>query len=340
MPNINYDRPEDDVELIKLGEQLRDLREAQGLTYEDVAETTHVRPHILKAIEEGRIGDFAAPVYVRGFAKSYCEYLMAEDLWKKYIQHLPSNDAPKVKKGTLHASASINHPTPIFRRSSIIWVYLVLIFAVMAAAYLLWNQHSRPGQSDDGFFLRNSQEGGSGGTPAAISPDLSPESQGGGAIVLSGDAPPTHLSHTPLGATSPDGQALAPPISGDNGRVDLSWLDGAQSESPLSAEIPVLQSQIPNQRLLIEMRQPARLIVQQNGSVVTRRSMPADGVRTYDVTGETPVNLSIGNAADITWYGKKYSPAGSDGNALSLVFYPDGRVRVTEGRSSHFGNNR
>lgn len=334
MPNINYDKPDDDVELIKLGEQLRDLREAQGLTYEDVATETHVRPHILKAIEEGRIGDFAAPVYVRGFTKTYCEHLMADDLWKKYIQHLPTSDAPKVKKGTLHASTAINHPTPIFRRSSIIWVYLVLTFAVMAAAFLLWNQHSNPDQLGNGFFLKNTQEGGNGGATAIVSQDEADGREEALTPIVDGGALPAE--------TTGSADLTAAAQSGDGGSVDLSWLDGAQTAQP-SADEQALQAQIPDGTLLIEMRRPARLTVQQGGSVVTRRSMTAEGEhasRTYQVSSATSVNLSIGDAADISWYGRKYAPIGSDGGPLSLVFHPDGRVQVTEGHSSYFGNNR
>ena len=341
MPNINYDKPDDDVELIKLGEQLRDLREAQGLTYEDVATETHVRPHILKAIEEGRIGDFAAPVYVRGFTKAYCEYLMAGDLWKKYLQHLPTSDAPKVKKGTLHASASINHPTPIFRRSSIIWVYLVLTLAVMAAAFLLWNQHSNPNQLGNGFFLRNTQEGGGGSTPAIISPDETETREEIAATTPNNGAQPVEMTSSDA-TTSNTGQIAATIPSNDGGSVDLSWLDGVQNVQPsLDEQIP--QAQIPDGTLLIEMRRPARLTVQQGGNVITRRSMTAEGQhasRTYQISNATSVTLSSGDAADISWYGRKYAPVGGDGGQLSLVFHPDGRVQVTEGHSSYFGNNR
>lgn len=329
MPSSFYDKPDDDVELIKLGEQLRDLREAQGLSYEDVSNMTHVRPHILKAIEEGRVHDFAAPVYARGFTKTYCGCLMADDLWKKYIQHLPSKDAPKIKKGMLHATA-VNHPTPMFRRSSIIWVYIILIFAVFAAAFLLWNQHSRPGRPDNGFFLKNSGTD-NGGTLPVISRDETLFAEMENIRAVSEDL--SREIHSPA-ASSPD-----LPLPGAE-RVDLSWLDGEQPQRPPDTEISVVLPQIPMNRVLIEVQKPARLIVSQRGTVVTRRSMPAGGVRSYDVTGDTPVSLSVGNAADVTWYGKKYSPVGSSAGPLSLIFHPDGRVTVTEGSSAHFRNAR
>jgi Uncharacterized protein conserved in bacteria len=54
-------------ELQELGDSLRQLREAQGLSYEDIAEETHVRPFVLKAIEAGNIEELSGLVYARGF---------------------------------------------------------------------------------------------------------------------------------------------------------------------------------------------------------------------------------------------------------------------------------
>ena len=67
-----------------LGAHLKSLREAQGLSLDDVGKSTHVRPHILRAIEEGRVENEAPMEYARGFIKTYCEFLIAMDLWRKY----------------------------------------------------------------------------------------------------------------------------------------------------------------------------------------------------------------------------------------------------------------
>src|SRR5205814_4742135 len=58
-----------------VAEQLRTSREARGLTVYQVAEITKIRTDHVRALEEGNYGAFAAPVYVRGFVRTYATLL-------------------------------------------------------------------------------------------------------------------------------------------------------------------------------------------------------------------------------------------------------------------------
>lgn len=58
-----------------LGEEFRSAREARGLTLSDVAERLHIRSVYLAAIEEEDWAAIGAPVYVRGFLRTYARYL-------------------------------------------------------------------------------------------------------------------------------------------------------------------------------------------------------------------------------------------------------------------------
>src|SRR5438874_5470155 len=58
-----------------VAEQLRTSREAQGLTVYQVAEITKIRTDHVRALEVGRYEAFAAPVYVRGFVRTYATLL-------------------------------------------------------------------------------------------------------------------------------------------------------------------------------------------------------------------------------------------------------------------------
>jgi cytoskeleton protein RodZ len=59
----------------RVGEQLRAAREKQGLSISQVAERTKLRSDHVRALEEGNYDVFAAPVYVRGFVRSYATLL-------------------------------------------------------------------------------------------------------------------------------------------------------------------------------------------------------------------------------------------------------------------------
>lgn len=54
---------------------LRDTRVLAGLSLSDVERDTRINRVYLEAIEEGRFQDIPAPVYARGFVRSYARYL-------------------------------------------------------------------------------------------------------------------------------------------------------------------------------------------------------------------------------------------------------------------------
>jgi cytoskeletal protein RodZ len=58
-----------------LGEGFRSAREARGLTLSDVAEQIHIRSVYLNAIETEDWSAIGAPVYVRGFIRTYARFL-------------------------------------------------------------------------------------------------------------------------------------------------------------------------------------------------------------------------------------------------------------------------
>jgi cytoskeletal protein RodZ len=58
-----------------VSDQLREAREARGLNVYQVADITKIRTDHIRALEEGRYDVFAAPVYVRGFIRTYARLL-------------------------------------------------------------------------------------------------------------------------------------------------------------------------------------------------------------------------------------------------------------------------
>lgn len=60
---------------MSLGERFRAAREQRGLTLSDVAEHVRIRSVYLAAIEEGNWKAIGAPVYIRGFLRTYARFL-------------------------------------------------------------------------------------------------------------------------------------------------------------------------------------------------------------------------------------------------------------------------
>src|ERR1044071_4768738 len=58
-----------------VAEQLRQAREAQKMTVHQLAEITKIRTDHIQALEEGNFNVFSAPVYIRGFVRTYATLL-------------------------------------------------------------------------------------------------------------------------------------------------------------------------------------------------------------------------------------------------------------------------
>src|ERR1044071_5997129 len=58
-----------------VAEQLRQAREAKNLTIHQVADVTKIRTDHIRALEEGNFNVFSAPVYIRGFVRTYATLL-------------------------------------------------------------------------------------------------------------------------------------------------------------------------------------------------------------------------------------------------------------------------
>jgi cytoskeleton protein RodZ len=58
-----------------VGKRLRETREAQNLTLEQVADATHIRLHYLEAMESGNFNSLPSQLQIKGFLRAYGGYL-------------------------------------------------------------------------------------------------------------------------------------------------------------------------------------------------------------------------------------------------------------------------
>src|SRR2546423_1885615 len=62
-----------------VAEQLRCAREAQKLDIYQVAEITKIKTDHIRALESGHYDTFSAPVYIRGFVRTYARVLKLDE---------------------------------------------------------------------------------------------------------------------------------------------------------------------------------------------------------------------------------------------------------------------
>ena len=131
-----------------VAEQLHLAREAQSLTIHQIAEVTKIRTDHLRALEEGNFNVFSAPVYIRGFVRSYATLLKLD------VPHVMAT-----LDGELGKTEKFREPPPLthqkrgvldfltlqlsklnWRIASIILIAVVVI-GLIFSVILIWRHH-------------------------------------------------------------------------------------------------------------------------------------------------------------------------------------------------------
>jgi cytoskeletal protein RodZ len=121
-----------------LGERFRDAREARGLTLSDVAEQIRIRSVYLAAIEDENWSVIGAPVYVRGFLRSYARFLGLDP--EETVVAFNGAPAATVAPTPTIPGTSYRADTdpPARHLSPLIWV--ASIVAVALIAFIVYNE--------------------------------------------------------------------------------------------------------------------------------------------------------------------------------------------------------
>ncbi|HKV43410.1 MAG TPA: helix-turn-helix domain-containing protein, partial [bacterium] len=127
-----------------IGERLRSARQALGLSLEEIESATRIRRFFLDALEREAFGDLPGPTYVRGFLRSYADYLgiPAEELLEVYPRNVPLHGAPGVL-GRRDSSVEVRiTPATRFSRARGLFIGLGIVagVGVLLVGYVLLSQ--------------------------------------------------------------------------------------------------------------------------------------------------------------------------------------------------------
>jgi cytoskeletal protein RodZ len=118
----------------QLGERFRAAREARGASLSDVADQIRIRSVYLSAIEDEHWNAIGAPVYIRGFLRTYARYLRLdpEEAVAEFNATLPEPPAP----GTDEPPAR----SPRSGRSGLLLIWIAGTVAVLLVAFVVYNE--------------------------------------------------------------------------------------------------------------------------------------------------------------------------------------------------------
>ncbi len=144
-----------------VGAIVRQKRLLRGQSLETVHQHTRIPKRLLEALENNKPEAFSAPVYLRGFLKSYCEYLELdfEPLWRELSERGGREDPAQPRRERREAKKPSGSMMLPFTDSTLLPFLLVL--ALLLAGSALW-------------FLRGRGEPPARPQPAALSAAIAP----------------------------------------------------------------------------------------------------------------------------------------------------------------------
>jgi cytoskeleton protein RodZ len=286
-----------------LGLYLRGLREAKGMSLDDISRSTRVGRRHLEALEGDIPGELPAPVFVKGFIRAYCEFLEcppdhALDLYRE------STGEPAAAHGPIRPLSSTRS-----RRSGPLVISIVLFVALGLSllALRVGLQSSRKSSSPPPVAREEMQKV---TPPAAPSPAKTPA-----AAPVVPAAPPATAATSE--ATSPTTTTSAPQVATSTPPASTSVSTSAPSTSSAATE-----AKSGNHHLVVRAIEPTWLRVQVDDGQVAEELLQTGAVREWSATKR--FTLTVGNAGgvEIDLNGKRLPSLGAKGAVIQRLVLP------------------
>lgn len=287
--------------LEELGTEVITRRRRKSMSLSDVSGKTKIRVQFLEAIENGDIASLPGSLYARGFIKTYLELLESSDLWAEYESNLKNISPEKSKESVVHY-----FPTQKgFQKVSSLWIFAFLFLAIGISLYMIWQQKD----------ALTAQMG-------AV-PDLSqsPAAEGPREATVQEPVISPLQAAIPEKSAVEDGAQVAVTADNMTQQTDTSWIPGLEERA--TQEQPVQKAVV----ITIKTTEPCWISVSQNNGKTSQRTLVRG--ETFEASVEKRTSIRFGNAGAVTivWGGKEIRNIGRTGEAVTIVFLPDGTLK-------------
>lgn len=202
------------------GENLRREREMRGVTLDEIATSTKINPHLLRAIETDDFSKLPGGIFTRSFIRAYAGYLgLDEERVMAEFQLV----APRVDIDVRRIStANPLLPKPSGSRAGIVSAVVAVLLLAGGYALFRYSQHTLPDGSSVSI------------TPATSNAPSGPGGSSSVAPASEGSSPPAPVPSSP--ANAPGGEAspgtASPPASSSNNPASAGAVSGAAASAP------------------------------------------------------------------------------------------------------------
>jgi len=282
------------------GAQLKQEREKQGLTLEQISLSTKIGTRMLRALEEEHFDQLPGGIFNKGFIRAYarCLHMDEEQAIAEYMA--ATGTSPLANNSEDHNQPPLLEiPREDDRETSDLpWGIFAVVLLLAAVGFAAWGFYSRESQKSAAVSAISAPST----SAAAIGETLPAEQKPSEPIDSS--AKPADASPSPLAATSTQSQAVVTPAS--------------------PAAQPALPAPVGNLLVLIKAREDSWLSISVDGEIVTRALLAASAQKS--VRAEKEIVIKAGNigALDFEFNGEKLPTQGDYGEVKTLTFNAHG----------------
>jgi cytoskeleton protein RodZ len=282
------------------GALLREAREATGMSIDAVAQQLKLAPRQVLALEDGDFAHLPGRTFVRGFMRNYARLVHIDP--DAVLGAVPASAAPLLDAPALHETGHTMGELPTTEAPRHGWtrwaIPLTLVAIIGATAAWEWMHPS-------GETLRS----------AVKPPPSSERTAAPRAPEVIGTPLPNPVATTSTAAEAPAAAqpssaapvAPTPPPAATANEAASSAALAAPPAEPVAIPVPVAATPATNELpLTLSFRDYSwTLIKDRSGRVLLSRMNP--GRTTQSISGTPPLDVVIGNAADvtITWRGAR-----------------------------------
>jgi cytoskeleton protein RodZ len=301
------------------GAQLRQERERQGISLEDISLTTKIGTRMLRALEDEHFDQLPGGIFNKGFIRAYARCLhMDED--QAVADYLVATGAgPLARRSENDDQAPILDPPSREENptaAGVPWGTFAIVLLVAALSFAAW-----------GFYSRESENPAHDSAPAANSTPANPPTASPSVATEqpSAEQKPVESADSSSANSEPAEKPAEQPAA-KKVESESTPSQAATTPPPTSA---TTQPETPTPAsgtflVVVKAREDSWLSISVDGEIVTRALLTAPAQRSVRAQHEIVIRAGNAGALDFEFNGQKLPTQGDFGEAKTLIFNSHG----------------
>lgn len=309
-----------------LGKQVRQKREELGLSLKDVYEGTKIRIQFLEGIERGDFSEFPGTVYVRGFIRTYLQFIEMDQLWQEYLPVLSEGMVEAIREQQEEEEPAIvgkcAPPTRGFKSASPFWIFVFLLLIAAGSSWYLWYSWDQNGVPS--FTITEGNGSRTAGRPenpvikAEKEEDQPQPTENPGAEKIGEEEINPEIA-VPGGAVPAGGEAATVPGGIKTPPTAAELVGVAEPETP-----PAAAEAKKDKELVITADGDCWIRVRQGTKTLYERTVKAGDKVSFTVQSRIEVTYGRSGSVKTRWNGKDLGHPGATRGVEKVFYAPDG----------------